>query len=115
MILYSASKSEFSTDIISNQIETKLIAAFQKRLAQRVGESEVTSWRNSLMYMHNAISDADIPADASVALEYRIPQNNRRIDFIIAGKNPEKRSSLVIVELKQWTEAKITTKDAMSQ
>ena len=113
MILYSASKSEFSSDILSNQIETKLIAAFQKRLAQRVGESEVTSWRNSLMYMHNAVSDADIPADASVALEYRIPQNNRRIDFIISGKNSEKRSSLVIVELKQWTEAKVTTKDAV--
>lgn len=113
MILYSASKTEFANDIISNQIETKLIAAFQKRLAQRVGESEITSWRNSLMYMNNAISDTDIPNDASVALEYRIPQNNRRIDFIIAGKNPEKRSSLVIVELKQWTEAKITTKDAI--
>jgi len=113
MILYSTSKKEFSADVISNQIEKKLIEAFRHRIGRNVGKSEVDSWRNSLMYMNNAISDPEILPDVSVALEYKVPNTSFRIDFILAGQNEAKRDSLVVVELKQWSKLKKTEKDGI--
>ena len=115
MIIYAATKEGFRSDIISNQIEDKIATMFKLKLGRRVGPSEFKSWQNSLMYMNNAIDDQEIPNDSLIALEYKIPQTNMRIDFMIAGKDSESRNSLVIVELKQWGEAEIskTNMDAM--
>ena len=115
MIIYAATKEEFSSDIIKNQIEDKISTLFQIKLGRRVGPSEFRSWQNSLMYMNNIMGDKDIPNDALVAIEYKIPQTNKRIDFMIAGKDSENRDSIVIVELKQWSENEIskTNMDAM--
>jgi DUF2075 family protein len=113
MIIYAATKDNFRSDIIRNQIEDKISAMFQLKLGRRVAPNEIQSWRNSLMYMSNVIDDNEIPNDSLVALEYKIPQTSKRIDFMIAGKDSEKRDSLVIVELKQWTEIGKTDMDAI--
>ena len=113
MILYSASKSEFSKDIISNQIEHRLLDAFEKRLGRRTGKSEIDSWKNSFNYIHNLLIDPEIPDDVTVALEYKVPHTAKRIDLLICGKNAEKRNSVVIIELKQWSEANKTELDGI--
>lgn len=86
-----------------------------KREEGRVSANEVRSWRNSLQYMRNVVDDNAIPDDAGVALEYRIPQTSKRIDFILTGRGraPDRQEAAVIVEFKQWEEVWCTDKDAI--
>ena len=53
---------------------------------------------------HGAIRLAMIPGDAGVAIEYRVNGRAFRIDFMLSGKNNSGKESLVIIELKQWTD-----------
>lgn len=113
MIVYSATKEGFQQDVFNNNIESKIHELMYAKTHRRVSENEVRSWRNSLQYMDRVLADDEIPSDSSIAIEYGIPQSAKRIDFIIAGRNAEKCDSVVIVELKQWSEAKLTNKDAI--
>jgi DUF2075 family protein len=70
-----------------------------------VGDAEYASWRNSLgNAMYHAMNTSEIPGDAGVAIEYRVNGRAFRIDFMLTGKNPAGKESLVIIELKQWTD-----------
>ncbi len=66
-----------------------------------------------MMYIYKVLNDTGIPDDAGVSIEYRVPQTAKRIDFILTGKGEKKNDVAIIVELKQWTEAKSTTKDGV--
>nr|WP_270399266.1 DUF2075 domain-containing protein [Longicatena caecimuris] len=60
------------------------------------------------------MEDKRIPDDSHVAIEYRIPNSNKRVDFIISGENEQARESAVIIELKQWQQLeKVDTKEAI--
>ena len=48
-----------------------------------------------------------------MAIEYKIPQTAKRIDFILTGQGRDRRDTAVIVELKQWTEAEATEQDGV--
>lgn len=113
MIVYEALRSEFTEDVISNVIEQRILQAFESRVGHSTGKSEVESWKNSMVYMNNALLGAGIPADAGVAIEYKVPQSSKRIDFILTGLDAHDRDTAVVVELKQWSEASITEKDAI--
>lgn len=113
MLVYSSTKAGFSEDVVSNRIEQKILAAFQHALGRSTGEKEIDSWRNSMMYMNNVLGDPDIPDDARVAIEYKLPQSAKRIDFILTGKDAAQKDTAIIVELKQWKEASVTAKDAI--
>jgi hypothetical protein len=63
--------------------------------------------------MAKVLNDDGIPADAGVAIEYSIPQTAKRIDFILSGRDNEGTERIVIVELKQWAEARRTDKDGI--
>lgn len=108
MIVYQASKTQFRSDVKSNSIEVKVHASFEKVLGHKTAKSEVKSWQNSLMYMSNVLDDNLIPDDAGICIEYRLPRNNQRIDFVISGQNEAKENSVVIIELKQWQEIEAT-------
>lgn len=54
--------------------------------------------------MSHVMHDPSIPSDAAVAIEYRLNGRRFRIDFLIAGHDHAGQESLVIVELKQWTD-----------
>lgn len=113
MIVYSASKSEFCKDIMSNSIENIIFEAYKAATGRSTGRSEIESWRNSLQYMDRVVSTSHIPDDAGVAIEYHIPQSSKRIDFIISGQDENKRDTAVLIELKQWQNAEMTTKDGV--
>lgn len=113
MIIYSANKRTFSEDIISGTIESKIQNLMLLRGRKNVSKNEVTSWRNSLMYMNNVMQDKDLPDSIGVSIEYHIPNCSKRIDFIISGADENKKENLVIVELKQWSEAKATNKPSI--
>ncbi|MFA6097459.1 MAG: DUF2075 domain-containing protein [Candidatus Paceibacterota bacterium] len=113
MIVYSSTKKNFVIDVMTNQIEKTILTSFVRELGHSTGKSEVASWRNSMMYMNNIVSDPEIPEDTGVAIEYKIPQTSKRIDFILTGANSENRKTAILVELKQWSEADITDMDGV--
>ncbi len=66
-----------------------------------------------MMYMSNILFDEGIPNDAGVAIEYKLPQNSKRIDFIVTGKSKSRNNTAIIIELKQWTEVEATSMDGI--
>lgn len=110
MIVYASTKSRFCDDVLSNNIEAIILDVFKRNLGHSTSPSEIESWRNSMMYMNNILSDKAIPNDAGVSIEYKVPLTNKRIDFILTCKNENKKDTAIIVELKQWSEAKVTEK-----
>lgn len=113
MQVYAANKLEFMDDVRSNVIETKILDAFKRNLGHSTTVNEIASWKNSMMYMKNILEDGDIPNDAGVSIEYKLPQTSKRIDFILTGKGESKSNTAIIIELKQWTEAKATKMDGI--
>jgi len=113
VIVYSSTKSEFRQDVRSNLIEVLILEAYKRNLGHSTSKSEIDSWKNSMMYMSNVLEDKAIPDNTGVAIEYRVPQTSKRIDFILTGTNDENKSTAVIVELKQWSDAKLTDKDGI--
>lgn len=113
MIVYSSTKRGFVVDVMTNQIEKTILSSFVRETGHSTGKAEVASWRNSMLYMNNVISDPEIPSDAGVAIEYKIPQTSKRIDFILTGLNEKNRKTAILIELKQWSEAEITDLDGI--
>lgn len=68
MIVYSASRAEFTDDVLSNLIEKRILDAFALRLGRRTSRAEIAAWRNSMQYMNNVLTSAAIPDDAAVAI-----------------------------------------------
>jgi DUF2075 family protein len=103
VLAYLASKEQFLKD--APTIEDIVASEVKKNLFISVGNSEYQSWRNSLgNAMSHVMLDPGIPADAAVAIEYRLNGRKFRIDFLIAGQDDAGHESIVIVELKQWTD-----------
>lgn len=113
MIIYQASKSEFLQHALHDDIEDVMSRHFLNATGHGVGQSEVRSWKNSLMEMAKVLNDDEIPSDVGVAIEYQLPLQNKRIDFVITGEDAQARSKVVIVELKQWSESRRSDKDAI--
>ncbi len=103
MILYSASKAKFVEDVKANRIARAVASLFKQRFGQTPGQSELAAFHNSLNYMGNLLDHDGLRDDIGIAIEYRIPQSAKRIDFLITGKGIDQKSAVVIIELKQWT------------
>lgn len=113
MIVYNSTKQGFREDVFNQVIVDKINESFVSHLGRRTSENEINSWKNSLMYMNNVLSDDSIPSYCGVSIEYQIPLTSKRIDFILTGADSSGNHSVVIVELKQWQDAQLTDKDGV--
>lgn len=113
MIVYSATKQKFQDDIMSNDIAGIIFEAYKSVTGKSTSKSEIASWQNSLQYMDRVLNDGDIPPDCGVAIEYHIPQSSKRIDFILSGLDQHNKDTAILVELKQWQEARMIDKDGV--
>lgn len=113
MIVYQATKAEFSDDVLADKIEIKIHDFFKKHLNKSTNKQEILSWKNSLQYMDRVLNDPQIPDDCGVAIEYQLPQTSKRIDFILTGSGENNLEYAVLVELKQWSEATLSDKDGV--
>ena len=113
MIVYQNHKSGFLNDAFTKDIEDVILAAFKSRTGRTVARSEIRSWKESLMSVAKVLNDDSIPSDCGVAIEYVIPQTSKRIDFILSGANDAHVEQLVIIELKQWENARRTNRDGV--
>ncbi len=54
--------------------------------------------------MQNVLLDSEIPDSSEiVAIEFGIPNTNKRVDFILTGLDKANQHNAVIVELKRWS------------
>lgn len=112
MIIYESTKEQFVGDVVNELLIERLYNSYQKKIG-RTSKAEIRSWENSLQKMSNVMQDDEIPNDASVAIEFNIPNTSKRVDFLIAG-NDGNQDHVVIVELKQWEQVeKVATRDAI--
>ena len=113
MIIYRSTKDRFVEDALDRDIEAVVAASYFERTGKRVAQSELRSWRESLVHMGRVLRDDGIPRSAGVAIEYRIPQTSKRVDFIVTGLDEDRASKAIIVELKQWSQAQMTDMDGV--
>ncbi|AZC36881.1 DUF2075 domain-containing protein [Pseudomonas chlororaphis] len=113
MIVYAATKQQFLDACDNDDIEEVILKHFKEATGKKVAASEIRSWQGSLTYMAKALRDKDLPDDAGVAIELHIPQSMKRIDFLLTGHDQHQTKNAVLVELKQWSKASATNKDAI--
>lgn len=103
MLAYLATKADFLKDAPS--IQDVVAVEVKKKLNLSVGKAEYMAWQNSLgNAMFHALNTNEIPDDAGVAIEYRLNGRRFRIDFMVSGETAKGKESLVIIELKQWSD-----------
>ncbi len=114
MIVYQEAKKQFLHDVKLDLIEEKIEQKVRERLHRKTAHNEFLSWMNSMQYMYKVMEDRAIPDESLIAIEYRIPNSNKRVDFIISGEDDKGRESAVVIELKQWQElTKVESKEAI--
>lgn len=109
MIVYEATKQIFIEDVVKDKIEENIDRKFYERMGYNTSEGEKNAWNNSMQYMMKVLIDNNIPENVGIAIEFKIPNTSKRIDFMISGKDGELKNTAIIVELKQWTEVDIVS------
>lgn len=109
MIVYEATKELFVADVIQDRIEENIDEKFYNKMGYHTSQSERNAWKNSMEYMLKVLIDSNIPSNIGVAIEYKIPNTSKRVDFIITGFDGNRKNVAVIVELKQWEKADIVS------
>lgn len=103
MIVYDGIKTNFMDDVRDNLICNKIYEQYQKYFG-RTNEAQMKSWQNSMQYMRNVLDSNNIPDNCGVAIEYNIPTTSKRIDFILTGFGDKDLKTVIIIELKQWSD-----------
>ena len=102
MIVYDNTKSGFIEDLRKDILVQKIEENYREKIGGvRAGEKR--AWENSLKRVAKILNNRDIPEDAGIAVEYKVPETDNRIDFMISGYNAEGKGVIIIVELKQWS------------
>ena len=116
MIVYEATKQLFVEDVVQDKIEENIDRTFYEKMGYHTSKSERDAWKNSMQYMLKVLIDNNIPGNVGIAIEFKIPNTSKRVDFIITGKDGNLKNTAIIIELKQWTEAEIVNgKDGIVQ
>ncbi|CAN7263616.1 DUF2075 domain-containing protein [Pseudoxanthomonas sp. LjRoot168] len=113
MIVYQATKTKFLDDNDNRSIEDVINSAYVQKTGRYASEAEFKSWAASLREMSRVLRDAQIPDDIGVGIEFGIPQTAKRIDFILSGEDDAGVPHAIIVELKQWSSAKLSDRDGL--
>lgn len=112
MIVYSATRAEFLRDA-DTWIEQVIADAYLKATGRYVGHAESRAWKESLGEMAKILRAVDLPDDMGVGVEYTIPQSSKRIDLLLTGQDASGAPRLVVIELKQWSDARVSELDGI--
>lgn len=113
MIVYQATKHQFLDDNDNRNIEDVINAAYVQKMGRYASDAEFKSWAASLREMSRVLRDPQIPDDIGVGVEFGIQQTAKRIDFILSGADDAGTPHVIIVELKQWSSAKLSDRDGL--
>lgn len=114
MLVYQGTKETFMNQVIDGVIADNIRDLVRRKLNRNTSQAEYRSWNNSMHFMYLVMQTKEIPNDSDVSIEYRIPNTNKRVDFIVSGEDENKQETAVIIELKQWDHMeKVEDKDAV--
>ena len=102
MLVYENTTAGFLDDVLDDRLVPEIKRSYEAKGLGIGSDSEVRAWRNSFQYMYKVLHGSGLPADAGVAIEFKIPLTSRRIDFLLSGYGPDDQSNVAVVELKQW-------------
>ena len=102
MLIYEGVKNSFLKDVDDDLLAPELKKKVYEKMGRYTSDSEYRSWVESMGFMYKVMNDKEIPDDAGIAIEYNVPQTDKRVDFIISGYNDEEKPGVIIIELKQW-------------
>lgn len=112
MRLYEGTVAEFNADVIQNSLADKLSEKFRNYYRKAPRESEYRSWQQSGQYLKNSFEAAAL-TDNKLIIEYELPYSSRRIDVLAFGRDLMNKDSIVLLELKQWSNDNVS--DATSE
>ncbi|MBN1363197.1 MAG: DUF2075 domain-containing protein [Syntrophaceae bacterium] len=102
MRLYEGTIQEFDRDITQNRIADIAQERFRTYYHKSPSESEYRAWQQSLNILNNSFRYSGLK-DNKLIVEYELPYSTRRIDVLLFGKDRFDRDSVVLMELKQWS------------
>ena len=102
MRLYEGTVQEFKKDVLNNEIADLIAKNYLEKIKRKINESEYRSWETSLRVLKDSL---DVPElfKNKIVIEYRLPYSERRIDVILFGRSSEGKDTVIVVELKQWS------------
>jgi uncharacterized protein len=113
MIIYHKTLGEFHHDIAVGGIAHEIQEAFLKVGLIDNNEGEFRAWNASLEVMNNVLMTPQLSDDIHLAVEYKIPATNKRVDFLLSGFDETGRENVVIIELKQWEDCQTSSLDGV--
>lgn len=113
MIVYQGPKAQFLSDHDNLNIEDVIATKYLDRTGCYAPQTEMRAWKASLGEMAKVLRDPEIDDEIGVGVEFGIPQTSKRIDFILSGMSDAGDHNLIIVELKQWSDAQMSDKDGI--
>jgi uncharacterized protein len=102
MRLYEGTVADFNRDVIQNKAADLISASYERYYRRRVGSSEFRSWQQSLNFLRNSFEYSSL-TDNRIVIEFELPYSTRRIDVLVFGRDKNETDSVVLVELKQWS------------
>ncbi len=100
-------QSLFESQSAVEQMVVKMLAT----TGRRPSEGEVRSWNASMPVLVNDLMHAGLH-NVEVLFEQQLPLTSKRVDAVLAGVHPKTGlPSFVVVELKQWSHAKLFESD----
>lgn len=102
MLLYENTVGGLLDDIDADELVENIDAAFAEQNIGGVSPGERDAWRNSFQFVYRVLSRSDVPVDAGVAIEFKIPLTSNRVDLMISGRDADGNANIVVMELKQW-------------
>ncbi len=107
MRLYEGTIGDFNRSVIQNQIADQIDSSYKQYYKRRAAPSEYRAWQQSLNFLRNSFEFTGL-TDNKVVIEYELPYSTRRIDALIFGRDSNDTDSVVLVELKQWSNENVT-------
>jgi DUF2075 family protein len=106
--IYSGSIEKFNNDVLTNSLADQMAQAFYGYYHRRVAESEYRAWQESLRNFKDIfhLPELDLFSklkENPIILECELPNSSSRIDVLLFGSNIDNKQTIVLIELKQWS------------
>jgi uncharacterized protein len=102
MRLYEGTISDFNRDVLENKAADRISSSYEKYYRRRVSPSEYRAWQQSLNFLKNSFEYSSLTGNQLI-VEYELPYSTRRIDVLVFGQDRNQNESIVLMELKQWS------------
>ena len=111
MPLLRSSAESLLAALLAGDAVPKLAQQYTYDIGYRPGAAEMRSWQSSLPVLAQDLRDAGL-GGVEVLVEHRLPLTSKRADAVLCGLHPRTgEPSFLVVELKQWTQARADADD----